>query len=72
MRSAMKKRTVTVVIPAHNEEKYVARCIGSIREAAEFYGGEVEIIVVCNRCTDRTADIAHHMGLMRAAIQSFI
>lgn len=58
----MKKRTVTVVIPAHNEERYVSRCIGSIREAAEVYGGEVEIIVVCNRCMDRTADIARELG----------
>ncbi|MBR6071158.1 MAG: glycosyltransferase [Ruminococcus sp.] len=58
----MKKRTVTVVIPAHNEEKYVARCIGSIRAAAEVYGGEVGIIVVCNRCTDRTAEIAEKLG----------
>ena len=58
----MKKRTVTVVIPAHNEERYVSRCIGSIRKAAEFYGGEVEIIVVCNRCTDSTADIARELG----------
>ncbi|MBQ8966736.1 glycosyltransferase [Ruminococcus sp.] len=52
----MKK--ISVIIPAHNEEKYVARCIGSINAAAEFYGGEVEIIVVCNRCTDRTDVIA--------------
>jgi glycosyltransferase involved in cell wall biosynthesis len=57
-----KKRTVSVVIPAHNEERFVARCIGSVREAAEFYGGEVEIIVVCNRCTDNTADIARELG----------
>ncbi|MDO4864357.1 MAG: glycosyltransferase [Ruminococcus sp.] len=58
----MEKRTVTVVIPAHNEEKYVARCIRSVRGAAERYGGEVEVIVVCNRCTDRTADIAQSLG----------
>ncbi len=57
-----KKRTVSVVIPAHNEERFVARCIGSVREAAEFYGGEVEIIVVCNCCTDNTADIARELG----------
>ena len=56
------KRTVTVVIPAHNEEKYVARCIRSIHEASEVYGGQVEIIVVCNRCTDRTAEIAAELG----------
>lgn len=57
-----KKYTFTVVIPAHNEEKYVARCIGSVKSAAKYYGGSVEIIVVCNRCTDSTADIAKKCG----------
>ena len=57
-----KKYTFTVVIPAHNEEKYVARCIGSVKAAAKYYGGTVQIIVVCNRCTDRTADIAKKCG----------
>ena len=58
----MSKVHVSVVIPAHNEEKYVAGCIQSIRKAAERFGGIVEIIVVCNRCTDRTAEIAESMG----------
>ena len=58
----MKKPAVTVVIPAHNEEKYVERCIASVREAARYYGGETEIIVVCNRCTDRTAELAGACG----------
>lgn len=55
-------KTMSVVIPAHNEEKYVARCIKSVKTAAKYYGGTVEIIVVCNRCTDRTADIAQKYG----------
>ena len=52
--------TISVIIPAHNEEKYIARCIHSIKTAA----GEdpVEIIVACNRCTDHTADIATAQG----------
>ena len=58
----MRKPTVTVVIPAHNEEKYAARCIRSVKAAAEYYGGKVEMIVVCNRCTDRTAEIAQSSG----------
>lgn len=57
-----KKYTFTVVIPAHNEEKYVARCIRSVRQAANYYGGSVQIIVVCNRCTDATAEIAKKLG----------
>ena len=58
----MRKYSFTVVIPAHNEEKYAARCINSIKSAAKYYGGTVQIIVVCNRCTDRTADIAKKHG----------
>ena len=56
------KRKVSVIIPAHNEEKYVVRCIGSIKRAAKEYGGVVEIIVVCNRCTDKTAFLAAKNG----------
>lgn len=55
-------KSISVIIPAHNEEKYVARCIRSVKAAAKQYGGEVEIIVVCNRCTDRTAEIAVKQG----------
>ncbi len=58
----MKKYSFSVVIPAHNEERYVGRCIRSVRRAAARYGGETEIIVVCNRCTDRTAEIAERLG----------
>ena len=58
----MKKYSFTVVIPAHNEEKYVARCIHSILASSKNYGGDVEIIVVCNRCTDKTAEIALKCG----------
>ena len=38
----MKGCTFTVVIPAHNEEDYVVRCINSVKRAASFYGGKVE------------------------------
>ncbi len=58
----MSRVHVSVVIPAHNEEKYVARCIRSIKKAADVFGGNVEIIVVCNRCTDKTAEIAESLG----------
>ncbi len=56
------KPLVTVVIPAHNEENYIRRCIASIHRAQQVYGGEVEIFVVCNRCTDRTDEIARACG----------
>ncbi|HAG14702.1 MAG TPA: glycosyl transferase family 2 [Ruminococcus sp.] len=55
-------QTVSVIIPAHNEERYLARCIQSIKKAARQYPGKTEIIVVCNRCTDKTAQIAEKCG----------
>lgn len=54
----MTKTHVSVIVPAHNEEKYVKRCIESIKKSATHFKGNVEIIVVCNRCTDRTEEIA--------------
>ena len=58
----MDRPIVSVVIPAHNEEAYIARCIDSVKAAADVYGSTVEIIVVCNRCTDRTAETAAANG----------
>ncbi len=48
--------TISVVIPAYNEERYIGECIESILEHAP--EELVEIIVVCNACTDRTAEVA--------------
>ena len=54
----MKNYTFSVIIPAHNEEKYIGKCLRSVRWAAAEVKDDVQIIVVANRCTDRTADIA--------------
>ena len=56
------KTHISVIIPAHNEEKYIRRCIHSIKKADERFKGNTEIIVVCNRCTDKTAQIAKDNG----------
>lgn len=53
---------ISVIIPAHNEEKYIGRCIESIRAADSRYSGKTELVVVCNRCSDRTAEIAESLG----------
>lgn len=46
----------SVVIPAHNEASVIARTLDGLRPALE--SGRVEVIVACNACTDRTAEIA--------------
>lgn len=49
---------VSIIIPAHNEEKYIGKCLESISKASKLLQNQVEIIVVLNRCTDKTEEIA--------------
>lgn len=46
---------ISVAIPAHNEEQYIARCLESLTR--QDYKGELEIVVCLNRCTDKTEEI---------------
>ena len=50
----------SIIIPAYNEEKLIGRCLDTIVAASVPYQDQdqVEIIVVLNRCTDRTEEIA--------------
>ncbi|UCH20215.1 MAG: glycosyltransferase [Deltaproteobacteria bacterium] len=50
----------SVIIPAHNEEGFIERCLESIEAAAKHIAEDVEIIVSLNRCTDDTEDIARN------------
>ena len=58
--------TLSVIIPAWNEEKYIGRAIDSLRHAAAVYQRQrratVEIIVVDNNSSDRTGDVAREHG----------
>lgn len=52
----------SVVIPARDEEARIGACLRSIETAARPYPGEVETVVVVNRCRDRTEEIARDLG----------
>ena len=54
--------SISVVVPAHNEENLIARCLTSIRAAERQTPETVEIVVVANRCTDRTEEISRSYG----------
>jgi len=54
----MEKPIFSVIIPARNEEKYIALCIRSVKASALKANMSIEIIVVLNRCTDNTELIA--------------
>lgn len=53
----------SIIIPAHNEEQYIGQCLRAARSAAKYVRPDlVEAIVVANRCTDRTVQIARQYG----------
>ena len=53
---------ISVVVPALNEQKYIGKCLSSLR--VQTYPRELyEIIVVDNASTDRTAEIARGFGV---------
>ena len=62
MSGAIQFKKISVIIPAHNEEKYIEGGILAILDAAKSISLDVEIIVVLNRCTDRTQEIAEKYG----------
>jgi glycosyltransferase involved in cell wall biosynthesis len=50
----------SIVIPAYNEEAVIGRCLQSLIDGMQ--EGELEIVVACNGCTDRTAELARGFG----------
>lgn len=47
---------VTILIPAHNEEKSIVRCLDSVRQSTV---RDLEIVVIDDASTDRTLEIVH-------------
>jgi glycosyltransferase involved in cell wall biosynthesis len=54
--------SVSFVIPAYNEERLLGRTLSAIDQAARALGEPVEVIVVDDASTDRTAEIARAHG----------
>jgi len=52
----MGKPFFSVIVPAHNSELYLARCLASV-ERQTFM--DYELIVVCDNCRDNTAGVAN-------------
>ncbi|MGJ8726589.1 MAG: glycosyltransferase [Roseibacillus sp.] len=53
---------ISIVIPAHNEEQFLPKCLVGVKQAEAFSKIEVEVIVVLNRCSDGTEAIACEAG----------
>lgn len=52
----------SVIIPAHNEAGVIERCLTRLMHGLD---ATVDIIVVCNGCTDRTASLAGAFAAVR-------
>jgi len=50
---------ISLIIPAHNEEKYISDCLKSVLENGKELS---EVIVINNASTDKTAEIAGSFG----------
>ena len=63
----MMSPTLSIIVPAWNEEKCIARTIASLRRSIAAYerdrGATAEIVVVDNNSADRTGDIARAEGV---------
>jgi len=53
---------ISFIVPAHNEEAWVGRCISAIRAALETVGEKYEIIVADDSSTDATSAVAQRHG----------
>ena len=51
---------ISIIIPAHNEEKVIGASLKELLTGA--VSGEFEVIVVCNGCTDKTAEVVSSFG----------
>jgi glycosyltransferase involved in cell wall biosynthesis len=61
---------LSVVIPARNEEAVLPRALTALTKGAA--PGELEVIVACNGCSDRTREIAEAWGSPVRAVESAV
>lgn len=61
---------ISVIIPAHNEGSVIARTLTAMLAGAN--PGELDVVVVCNGCTDDTAAVAAGFGTAVRVIETTI
>ena len=59
---------ISIVVPAHNESSVIARTLSTLVGGSG--SDEIDVVVVCNGCTDDTANIARRFGPAVRVIES--
>jgi glycosyltransferase involved in cell wall biosynthesis len=59
-----------VVVPAHDEEALLPACLAALRRTASALHVPVQLLVVADRCGDRTAEVARAGGARVISIQA--
>lgn len=57
----------SVIIPAHNEAATIGRNLLALREGTQ--GNDLDVVVVCNGCTDQTAEVARRADPLARVIE---
>ncbi len=60
---------ISFIIPAHNEERWIAKCLGSIREAMKAVAEPYEVIVVDDASTDSTPELVRQLGVRTLRVE---
>ncbi|MGH7971470.1 MAG: glycosyltransferase, partial [Limisphaerales bacterium] len=60
---------LSFIVPAHNEELWIGKCLQSIRTTMEKVGEPYEVIVVDDASTDSTHQIAHQMRVRTLQVE---
>ena len=61
---------LSVVIPAHNEARSITRLLSALAPPESANEPPIEVVVVCNGCTDGTADVARAHGRAVVVVES--
>jgi hypothetical protein len=63
------RETIDVLIPAHNEQEYLALTIESVRKSFSVSGRDCRIIVGLDLCEDHTLDVASRLADLVVSVQ---
>lgn len=63
----LEEAMISIVVPAHNESSVIARSLGVFSNSGS---DRLDVIVVCNGCTDNTAAIARHFSPTARVIET--